>query len=1043
MKKFSRSLRMVGVITLFFFSWSYLPLYQLAYAATQEKQGTKAQPQKSEKQQPADRLEKILADLHESTSQAAEKAAKGANASSEVESIKARRADLDAIDTDLKKEFSTTEQKLKSANLSKDILSRHYKFVKNYENNLAELKANIETIDKAKTPSEVTTALAKTQKHLDIVKPPKKRKPFDPNKLPNRIVKAKERQPKLKKEEWENELKKKALKDYRKSEAAQRQQPKPIIVAANGPLTGLLAGADSLPVSNPSESYIQLAATTTDGLLQTAQTGSYGKYPFPAEIYPLPWQTDMADEDNQETPETHVTDAIRAKAAELKNFPVLMFNWIYNNIQLVPSYGSIQGADMCLQTKQCNETDIASLTIAMFRAAGWPARYEFVTAELDINRFMENMGGFTDPQAAITFAATGGIPVRPVISGGKITAVQFERVYATALLPEGFYIGAGSLMRKGWSTPIWMPIDVSLKHYISTPGIDINAAVPFDAQSFANQIQSTATINEAEGYVTNVNSTLIQQTMQDYQARVQDYISQNAPTATVGDILGKREIKPINFPMLPPTGWTKPVSVRIRSHILPDSMLSSISFNIPDPSGATNGLSYTTSLPQIAGKKITLSFSPATATDQAVIESYLPKQHADGSPVQLSELPTSFPAYLINLRPELRIDGQVVATGTPNTMGQELPFTISLSEPGIGPSQINNIVLAGEYYGIGIDTGGFGNLATLNANLETTKAKIETQNYNGLTKDDLVGDLLYTTIASYFSELDVNDEITAKAMDVIRYRAPSIGMFSLKLDVKDIFGIPTAAGSRGMMMDVDRIMQAVFSKDGNMDKVKEYMQASGTTSSALEHSVPEKFYSTVDNPVNAISAVKALQIANDQGISVYTINQSNINNVLPQLQVSAEVIADIINAVNAGKEVTVSRTNINVNGWIGCGYIISDPLTGAGAYMISGGTNGAIVLLVLCLAILAIAVAIGPLAFVLVSLLMPIFASFLFWLAYGASDAVRNCITAIIISVGSLWAFVRSVVSPSTFLNRRLLSTLVSTSITRIGRACFDRQIAY
>ena len=165
------------------------------------------------------------------------------------------------------------------------------------------------------------------------------------------------------------------------------------------------------------------------------------------------------------------------RPAELKNNPILMFNWLYNNIQLMPSYGSIQGADMCLQTKQCNETDIASLTIAMFRAADWPARYEFLTAELDINRFMENMGGFTDPQAAITFAATGGIPVRPVISGGKITAVQFERVYATALLPMGYYIGA--VMKRGWSQPMWMPIDVSLKHYITTPGIDINAAVPF------------------------------------------------------------------------------------------------------------------------------------------------------------------------------------------------------------------------------------------------------------------------------------------------------------------------------------------------------------------------------------------------------------------------------------------------------------------------------------------------------------------------------------------------------------------------------------
>lgn len=49
---------------------------------------------------------------------------------------------------------------------------------------------------------------------------------------------------------------------------------------------------------------------------------------------------------------------------------------------------------------------------------------------------------------------------------------------------------------------------------------------------------------------------------------------------------------------------------------------------------------------------------------------------------------------------------------------------------------------------------------------------------------------------------------------------------------------------------------------------------------------------------------------------------------------------DITNAVNAGKVVTVSKTNINFNGWNGCGYIITNPETGAGGYMISGGTNG-------------------------------------------------------------------------------------------------------
>jgi len=94
------------------------------------------------------------------------------------------------------------------------------------------------------------------------------------------------------------------------------------------------------------------------------------------------------------------------------------------------------------------------------------------------------------------------------------------------------------------------------------------------------------------------------------------------------------------------------------------------------------------------------------------------------------------------------------------------------------------------------------------------------------------------------------------------------------------------------------------------------------------------------NPAEGISAVKALKIANDLHIPIYSINQTNVNAVLPQLQVSADVKSDIMNAVNAGKVVTVSKANVTYNGWTGCGYIISDTTTGAGAYMISGGASG-------------------------------------------------------------------------------------------------------
>lgn len=127
--------------------------------------------------------------------------------------------------------------------------------------------------------------------------------------------------------------------------------------------------------------------------------------------------------------------------------------------------------------------------------------------------------------------------------------------------------------------------------------------------------------------------------------------------------------------------------------------------------------------------------------------------------------------------------------------------------------------------------------------------------------------------------------------------------------------------------------------------------------SAYEHLVPEKLFTDTQHPGEAVSAVKALAIANAQGQKIYRITMANINAVLPQLAIDQDVKSEIQNAVAVGKEATVSQSNITVSGWTGVGYIIEDPATGSAAYKISGGANGGALILGL-LALFAIIVGI-------------------------------------------------------------------------------------
>jgi hypothetical protein len=913
--RYQPAIKVISVIVLFFFCWTFAGGFDVAYAVKNSSQHTvdssqenpTKNTQQSKTQKPEEKFQKTLEDIENILADTS------TDTDTKKNKLKTKKSEIESLDVEIKKQFSDTEKKLKDEGLPNEILERHYDFVKNYDDNLSELKNNLDAIDKAKTKAEVEAEVEKTKKFLEKVKPPKKHVPLDPNKLPHRTAEPVWIEPRTSPEEF--------LKDSQKS-LVNSHQSKPTLIASAGSLKGLLSPNSELTTPN----YIQVAQASNP-----------------------PTDADLA-----ETIEVQFTPAIQAKAQELGNNPVKIYNWVRNNIEFVPTYGSIQGADYCLQTKQCNAMDTSSLLISLLRASGIHARYVQSTIELPIEKVKNWVGNFSDSMEALRLLASAKIPTKGMTVGGKIEYARIEHVYVEAwidMIPS-----QGAIHKQG---DTWVPLDASFKQYAYTQGIDIQSAVPFNAQSFVDQITSTATINETEGYVTNVNSLFIQQTTQDYQTQVQNYITQNYPNATVGDVLGKKEIIKQEFPVLLGTLPYKTIVKGATYASIPDNLRHKLSFNlIKDMYDEIIGtpINITKSLPELAGKKITLSYSPATQADEDVINSYLPKPHADGTPIDPSELPTSLPAYLINLKPEIRIDGVVIATGTSVGMGNTETFKMTFTAPNESADVITNDVQAGEYLGIALDLGRISQeqMDALNVKLEATKAKLEAQDFANIAKDDILGDILYVTALGYYAELDVMDYMKSKAIGVIAIRLPSEAIFSFELSVKSFFGIPISVNQGGFAMDVDRAMALVKALDGDNDKAKDFFLSSGMSGATLEHLVPEHLFSTAETVAEGISAVKALKIANDQGIPIYTINQTNINTILPQLQVDADVKTDIQNAVNAGKEVTVSKTDISFNGWTGCGYIIIDPATGAGAYMISGGLGGARLLIAIFLYALAI-----------------------------------------------------------------------------------------
>lgn len=343
----------------------------------------------------------------------------------------------------------------------------------------------------------------------------------------------------------------------------------------------------------------------------------------------------------------------------------------------------------------------------------------------------------------------------------------------------------------------------------------------------------------------------------------------------------------------------------------------------------------------LAGKRLALSFRPATQADEDTIASYLPEP-PEGGEIDPSDLPDSLPGYLINLTAEFTVDGAVIETGPTQVMGTELRGELGYYFPNKGWDIRPKSIVAGEYQAVGLDLAGIApsQLEQLKTDLGTVKAKLENNDPAGLTRHSLTGNLLQTGVTSYFALNDVQDQLAAQGTDVVAYRLPSFGTFSTNLKTDYYFGMPRNVSFPGILMDIDYLYSQVADHDNVQTDAINFMRVTGPRTSALEHLVPEEMFSTDESPANGISAVKAIALAQGEGQRVYTLNAGNLEVALIAINADAAVENEIRNAVNAGKEVSIHQNSINYYGWSGHGYIIIDPETGSGAYKISGGADG-------------------------------------------------------------------------------------------------------
>jgi len=112
------------------------------------------------------------------------------------------------------------------------------------------------------------------------------------------------------------------------------------------------------------------------------------------------------------------------------------------------------------------------------------------------------------------------------------------------------------------------------------------------------------------------------------------------------------------------------------------------------------------------------------------------------------------------------------------------------------------------------------------------------------------------------------------------------------------------------------------------------MLYSGFVGSYLESFVLEE---TVG--VFAVSTMEVFKVALSRGMELVKIDSQN-SDELEKIKADDKTLSEMKNAVKAGRTIIVPKEEMCYYGWKGTAYIALDPVTGEGAYMISGSMCG-------------------------------------------------------------------------------------------------------
>lgn len=670
--------------------------------------------------------------------------------------------------------------------------------------------------------------------------------------------------------------------------------------------------ADISALINPERPYVSLADDLPFNDVSEDNI-SYSTYnPESVESYQID-NGSYSDDDLKQTNDTIINDDVRSEFTDLASV-LEVYQYIKNNYTMEFYFGSRKGAVGTSAEKAGNDYDIASLLISVLRDRNIPARYAKGEIEITAAQAME-WTATDDINVAMRVISALGIPTTGMVSNGETVAVRLEHVWVEAYVPYTDYRGTGN--RSG--ERMWIPLDASFKKSIHIEGNDIEAINAY-MNDESNYLNENSIIN-------GVSVSNIAQMIDGKESAFVKYMLENGYDS-IAQVFGGKEIIYEDLGYLPLSlPYTTTSDVKKYDDI-PLDYTDSINFELFGNSASGNSvygndfINNTIYAPDVYGKRLTLAYIPASTADSDVIAEY-------GGIF-------STPAYLVKMKPQFIIDGEVIAEGSICNLGYTQKYIINLSNKASGQndSEITNIVTVGGMYSIVLDYGNISELELRNAKSVVESFK-DTATEDNCYTEHYMGEMLYAIGKMYFSQLDTYNEVVAGVHNVTSTRSLSVGIIGFKANPTYSFGIPSEIKEGGIFLDIGHDVHCVVSNDNINESEKKFMLEAGMYASAMEHGILEQV-----TGVESVSTIKALQYAQQNNIPIHYITKDNADSELSQITFAPQLISDIRSSINAGKIIIIPEHDITINQWTGVGYMVLDPDTFACGYMISGGLAG-------------------------------------------------------------------------------------------------------